>query len=83
MEPEITIVIILMIVSAVALIIRCTHPKSGIIPAIVAMVSGGGVTVLSTRILELMDPYTILFLAALGFVLMSLSGFMLLSEGLK
>lgn len=78
MDPEITIIIVLLIISTLSLILRCTNPKAGAIPALLGMITGGGVCVLSSRLLESMDAYFVLFVCVIGFSCMALSGSLLI-----
>lgn len=55
-----------------------TQKNTGLIPATLGLIIGGGVTLLSARLIDLIDPPFALFLAVLGFVIMSLSGSIIL-----
>lgn len=55
-----------------------TQKNTGLIPATLGLIIGGGVTLLSARLIDLIDPPFALFLAVLGFVTMSLSGSIIL-----
>lgn len=55
-----------------------TQKNTGLIPATLGLIIGGGVTLLSARLIDIIDPPFALFMAVLGFVIMSLSGSIIL-----
>lgn len=78
MEPGLTVITVLLILS-VACLLTCTIKKNaGTIPPITAMVMGFGITMLSTRLNEV-DGYTIAFVALLGLLITGLAGSILIN----
>lgn len=76
MEPGLTVILVLLILSVASLLL-CTVKKAGTIPPMMAMVMGFGITMLSTR-LEV-DGYLLAFVALLGLLITGLSGSVLIN----
>lgn len=78
MEPGLTVIVVLLILSVACLLLCTVKKNAGTIPPMIAMVMGFGITMLSTRLNEV-DGFIIAFVALLGLLVTGLAGSVLIN----